>query len=207
MSIPRKLAGLSATAQRDRSASVRPFVARDWLLFNLKVGTLCFGTGSVAPLYESALVEQAHLLTRDQFQEALTVAQILPGANLVSLNMYLGSRLFGLAGGVLGVLALCIPGAVLSISMSCFVPIHRSDVQAALAGFALGAGAMIVDLLLRLRFGLAASHEPGRPLASSKHRQRIALALAVALASFAGLPLTSIVLVGAASGVAVEFIS
>jgi len=70
----------------------------DWLRVNLAIGTLSFGSASRIVLYEDAVVRERGWLTADEFSEVLTVAQLLPGPNLVNLSAYLGYRLVGIPG-------------------------------------------------------------------------------------------------------------
>src|SRR5580704_2855450 len=100
-------AHMTKPAERAELVANRPLTPRDWLLFNAKVGSLTFGMGAITPMYERVLVRERKALTSREFQEILTVCQVLPGPTLVSLAMYLGRRLFGPAVGFLGVLCLC----------------------------------------------------------------------------------------------------
>jgi chromate transporter len=186
--------------------AMRPIRPYGWLAFNLKVGLLTFGTGSVMPLYQRRLVEEARALTADEFQEALTLSQLLPGPYLVSLTMYLGARLFGTALGALGVLALCLPGAVWGLTAMLLIPVGRPEIQAVLAGFAIGSAVLIADLVLRLRSGLSAGHVAGTPAGRGKHARRVLVALAVAALSLARVPLPTVTLAGAAAGLIAEFV-
>ena len=64
-------------------------------------------------LYEEAVVQRRGWLSAAEFEEVLTIAQLLPGPNLVNLAAYLGYRLVGPVLAVLGVLCLCLPGALM----------------------------------------------------------------------------------------------
>ena len=90
----------------------------DWLRVNLAIGTLSFGSASRIVLYEEAVVRERGWLTPEEFAEVLTVAQLLPGPNLVNLSAYLGYRLVGPLGTVVGVLCFCLPGAALAVALS-----------------------------------------------------------------------------------------
>jgi len=93
-------------------ATPKRLSAGGWLLFNLRVGGLTFGMGAMTPIFERALVQETRSLTAQEFQETLTLAQVLPGPSLVSLVMYLGQRQFGTLFGLFGVVCLCLPGAL-----------------------------------------------------------------------------------------------
>ena len=58
------------------------------------------GFGGVLAVVQRDLVEKKQWLTRDEFIEDWAVAQILPGPNVVNLALMIGSRHFGLSGGL-----------------------------------------------------------------------------------------------------------
>jgi chromate transporter len=58
------------------------------------------GFGGVLPIAQRELVERERWLTREQFVELLSVAQVLPGPNVVNLSLMFGDRAFGWRGGV-----------------------------------------------------------------------------------------------------------
>ena len=109
--------------------------ATDWLRVNLTIGTLSFGSASRIVLYEDAVVRDRGWLSAAEFDEVLTVAQLLPGPNLVNLSAYLGYRLVGVAGALLGIVCLCLPGAVLAVALSGLLAVDNPWVQAPLRGW------------------------------------------------------------------------
>lgn len=185
----------------------RALDAGGWVLLNLKLGAFCFGTGSVAPIYRRALVVETRSLSADEFQDALTVAQLLPGPNLVSLSMALGTRLFGYPAGVAGVAALCLPGALWALLTTRLIPIDRPPVRAVVAGFAVGAAVLLLDLALQLEQGLRATHVTGEQASRRKRGWRLGVVVAVATLSLLGVPLLSTVALGILGGVAAELAS
>jgi chromate transporter len=58
------------------------------------------GFGGVLPFARRMLVEQRRWVTPLEFTELLSVAQFLPGANVVNLTIGVGTRFAGLAGAV-----------------------------------------------------------------------------------------------------------
>lgn len=178
---------------------------RAWLLFNAKIGSLTFGMGAITPMYERVLVHERKALTAREFQEILTVCQVLPGPTLVSLAMYLGKRLFGPTIGVLGVLCLCCPGAVWALLFVRFVPLDRPDVRAVFWGFAVASLILLVDMIVRLLPALGASHIVGETAAPGRHARRVALAIGVGVAVLLHASMMSVALVGAAACLVAEF--
>ena len=63
-----------------------------------RVGVTSFGGSTAAWLYRE-IVERRGWLDEQHFVTALTLAQVLPGANPVNLSIYVGSQLRGGLGG------------------------------------------------------------------------------------------------------------
>ena len=178
---------------------------RAWLLFNAKVGSLTFGMGAITPMYERLLVREHKALTAREFQEILTVCQVLPGPTLVSLAMYLGQRLFGPAEGLLGVFCLCGPGAVWALLFVRFVPLDRPDVRAVFWGFAIASLILLVDMVVRLLPALGATHAIGETATFGRLARRVAIAVGVGVAVLLRASMTSVALVGATACLVAEF--
>jgi len=80
----------------------------------LLMGVVSFG--GVLPFARRALVEQEGWLTADEFNEGLSLGQILPGPNVVNLSIMLGTRYHGPVGAVLAFSALmAAPFAILMV--------------------------------------------------------------------------------------------
>lgn len=56
------------------------------------------GFGGVIAVAQRVLVEQKHWLTREQFVEILSLAQVLPGPNVCNVALIIGDRFFGWRG-------------------------------------------------------------------------------------------------------------
>jgi chromate transporter len=63
-----------------------------------RVGITSFGGSTAAWIYRE-IVEKRRWLTEDGFITALTLSQVLPGANPVNMSIYVGSMLRGGLGG------------------------------------------------------------------------------------------------------------
>ena len=163
--------------------SPRPVpTAMDWLRVNLAIGTLSFGSASRIVLYEDAVVRERGWLTEDEFSEVLTVAQLLPGPNLVNLSAYLGYRLVGIPGARHGIVCLCFPGAVLAVALSGVLAVDRPWVQAPLRGMAVAGMVLLLVFLWRRLPGLASTAEPGTLASTRVRAARWILLLAVGAA-------------------------
>lgn len=188
------------------NTSPKRLSAGAWLLFNLRVGGLSFGMGSITPIFERALVQDTQSLTAEEFQETLTLAQVLPGPSLVSMTMYLGQRLFGTTFGLLGVICLCLPGALWATLVVRWVPFERPLVQTFMHGFAIGAVVLLADFVRRLWPGIRGTHRPGIPATRAKLARRFAVALAVTGLIAVRMPMFTVVALGALACIAAEFV-
>jgi len=188
------------------STSDKRMTAGAWLLFNLRVGGLTFGMGSITPIFERALVQDTRSLTAEEFQETLTLAQVLPGPSLVSMTMCLGQRLFGTAFALLGVVCLCLPGALWATLVSHWVPFERPLVQTLMHGFAVGAVVLLADFVRRLWPGIRGTHLPGVAATRRKIVRRLTVALAVIGLIAMRVPMFTVVGLGALGCIGAEFL-
>ena len=164
-----------------------------WLLFNLRVGGLTFGMGSITPIFERALVQDTQSLTAEEFQETVTLAQVLPGPSLVSMTMYLGQRLFGTTFGLLGVVCLCLPGALWATLVLRWVPFERPLVQTFMHGFAIGAVVLLADFVRRSWPGVRRTHLPGVLASRAKLARRCVVGLVITGLIAARVPMFTVV--------------
>ena len=181
-----------------------PSVA-DWLRVNLAIGTLSFGSASRIVLYEDAVVREHPWLTDDEFAEVLTVAQLLPGPNLVNLSAYLGYRLVGPVGSVLGVVCLCLPGSALAVALSGVLALDRPWVQAPLRGMAVAGIVLLLLFLWRRLPGLGNTADPSTPASTRVRVARGVVLAGVAGAVLGGASLFTVLAVGIPAGLVVEF--
>ncbi len=186
--------------------TARPVPTRaEWLRVNMVIGALSFGSASRIVLYEDAVVRDRGWLTPDEFSEVVTVAQLLPGPNLVNLSAYLGYRLVGPLGAVLGVLWLSLPGAVLAVALSGLLAIDRPWVQAPLRGMAVAGIVLLVQFLWRRLPGLGSTPDPATPARTRVRVARWAVLAGVAVAILRGAALTPVLGVAIPVALALEF--
>jgi chromate transporter len=86
-----------------------------FLLF-ARIGLTSFGGGVAAWVYREA-VHRRRWLTEDEFLAGLTLAQILPGPNVVNISIYVGHRVRGATGSLVAVLALLIPPMFVAVGL------------------------------------------------------------------------------------------
>ena len=179
--------------------------ATDWLRVNLTIGTLSFGSASRIVLYEDAVVRDRGWLSAAEFDEVLTVAQLLPGPNLVNLSAYLGYRLVGVAGALLGIVCLCLPGAVLAVALSGLLAVDNPWVQAPLRGMAVSGIVLLLMFLWRRLPGLGSTADPAVRASTRVRVARGVLLAAVAAAVLAGASLFAVLAVAIPVALVVEF--
>lgn len=104
------------------------------------------GFGGVLAVVQRELVEKKQWMTREQFVEDWSVAQALPGPNVINLSIMIGSREFGLRGALAALAGLLIlPGAlVLTLAALYDSVAHTGAAQAAMRGM----GAVVAGLVI-----------------------------------------------------------
>jgi chromate transporter len=121
-------------------------------LFRVFTGLALQGFGGVLPVAQHVLVERRRWLTRAEFLELLTVAQVLPGPNIVNLSLMLGDRFFGWRGALAALAGmLLVPMAVVLLMAAAYgryaaVP----QVAAALRGMGAVSAGLIIATALKL---------------------------------------------------------
>jgi chromate transporter len=137
------------------------------------------GFGGVLPVAQRELVERKGWMTREEFVEALSVSQLLPGANVVNLTMVIGDRHFGLRGALVAL------AGMLGMPMALVLGITALYAQFAthpmVSGALRGMGAVAAGLILSTAFKLAATLR--------KNPLGLAVSGALALLTFAGVAL------------------
>lgn len=178
----------------------------EWALANVRIGCLSFGGSGRALMYQDLVVRDRAWLTNEEFYETLTLAQALPGPNIVNLVAYLGVRFAGVAGALVGVLGLCLPGSLLAALLFTVVPFEHPALRDLFQGFALGSAVLFLVFVGRMASGLAAA-TPVRPQGlDDPLLWRLGLAALVALASALGTPLPWLIGGGVAVGILIEIL-
>jgi chromate transporter len=110
------------------------------------------GFGGVLAVAERVLVEQKRWMSKAEFVESLSLAQVLPGPNVVNLALMIGDRYFGLRGAFVALAGmLLVPLAiVLALTSSYLFFAHNTMVAGALKGMAAVSGGLIAGTAFRL---------------------------------------------------------
>lgn len=87
-----------------------------WLQSFLKIGIIGFGGGtSLIPVMEQEIVRNQKKVTKEQYDTAVIVSSITPGAFTVKLAGYLGNYIGGAKGMVFSALIMALPGVFLTL--------------------------------------------------------------------------------------------
>ena len=111
------------------------------------------GFGGVLPVAQHELVERTRWMTRAQFVETLSVAQVLPGPNVCNLALMTGDRFFGWRGAfaALGGMML-LPLAIVLVLAAAY---DQWSTLPAVAGALRGMGAVAAGLVIATALKLA----------------------------------------------------
>jgi chromate transporter len=103
------------------------------------------GFGGVLAVVQRELVEKKQWMTREQFVEEWSVAQIMPGPNVINLSLMIGGRYFGLPGALAAVAGMLT--APLMVALILVVAFGSVSDQAWAQGALRGMGAVSAGLI------------------------------------------------------------
>jgi len=158
------------------------------------------GFGGVLPVAQRELVERQRWLTRAQFLEMLSVAQVLPGPNIVNLAIMIGDRFFGWRGAITATVGILL--APLLVVLVLAVVAQQTQGVRGIEGALRGMGVVSAGLILSTAWKLAGGlrrNAMGRPICAA-----LMLATLVAI-GFLRWPLVWVVLGLGAVGMALAW--
>jgi chromate transporter len=110
------------------------------------IGVIGYGGPAILALMKKTFVQQKEWIEEKEFMNALSLAQILPGATGVSVMGYIGFKLHKLWGGILAPLFYIFPATIAMIALA-WAYFSFGDISFVKALFA-GLGALVVALLV-----------------------------------------------------------
>jgi len=119
------------------------------------IGAVGYGGPAILALMKKTIVHQKEWISEKEFMNALSLAQILPGATGVSVMGYIGFKLLKLWGGVLAPLFYILPATVAMTTLA-WAYFRFGDISFVKALFA-GLGALVVGLLVNATWTLGRS--------------------------------------------------
>jgi chromate transporter len=121
----------------------------------LYIGAVGYGGPAILALMKRALSDRKKWISEKEFMNALSLAQVLPGATGVEVMTYVGFKLHKLWGGILAPLCFILPAAV-AVTTLAWAYFRFGDVAFVSALFA-GLGALVVALLVNATWMLGRS--------------------------------------------------
>lgn len=114
------------------------------------------GFGGVLPVAQRELVERRRWLDREQFLALLSMAQVLPGPNIVNLALMIGHRHFGWRGAVAACTGVLLAPLVLVLLLAAAAQRLQSfpAIGGALRGMGIVAAGLTLSTAIRLAGGL-----------------------------------------------------
>ena len=141
-------------APSEQHAAARPTGAAE--LFVAFTGLALQGFGGVLPVAQRVLVEERRWLTRAEFLELLSVAQVLPGPNVCNLSVLAGYRFLGVRGALSALGGLLAVPAVVVLALAAaqrHLGSHPA-VAGAVRGVSAVSAGLIAGTALKLATGL-----------------------------------------------------
>ena len=127
----------------------------------LKIGAFTFGGGwAMIPLIEREVVDKQKWITREDFIDALAIAQSLPGILAVNISILVGNRLRGFKGSLIATLGTILPHHSRHSHLVC-TKLRQSRCRAGIQRDTSGGGRL--DRLPRVEYG------KNRPYQHQKH--------------------------------------
>lgn len=120
-----------------------------WTIFYtfLKISPLTFGGGyAMLAIIETEVVKKRKWIKKEDIVDIFTVAQSVPGAVAINSAIFVGYRIFGFIGAVVGLLGILIPTLIIVIIISfSYYFFHKNPiVEAAFNGI----GAAVIALIV-----------------------------------------------------------
>jgi chromate transporter len=110
------------------------------------------GFGGVLPFARRMVVEERRWLTAEEFNEAFSLCQFLPGPNIVNFAVVFGSRMGGAPGAALALLGVIGPPMVIVMILGALYARYGelAAAQRALIGLAAAAAGLIVAVSAKM---------------------------------------------------------
>jgi chromate transporter len=111
------------------------------------------GFGGVLPVAQRELVDKRGWLTREEFAEALSVGQVLPGPNVVNMSLMIGDRFFGWRGAFAALAGMLMAPLIIVLVLATLYSQIAATPMA--AGAIRGMGAVAAGLIFAIAIKLA----------------------------------------------------
>jgi len=86
-----------------------------------KIGSFTFGGGyAMIPLIETEVVTKKKWISKEDFLDIVVISQTFPGALVVNTSIFIGYRIGGLLGAVIGLLGVVLPSFFIILCIAVF---------------------------------------------------------------------------------------
>jgi len=121
-------------------------------LFLAFAGISIMGFGGVLPWVRWMIVERRRWMNEEEFINALSLCQLLPGGNVMNISVYVGERFGGLAGAVAALAGLLLAPCLIVIGLGGLFQAygHLPAVQGMFRGVSATAAGLILGMGLRM---------------------------------------------------------
>ena len=114
-----------------------------------KIGSVGFGGGSaLIPVIEEEVVTENHLLSEEEFNKYVVVANITPGALPVEIASGIGRQICGIPGMILAAVMMALPGAFLTVLIVSLINQSGASILQQILFASAGVGAYIIYMLI-----------------------------------------------------------
>ena len=137
------------SARPNASSSDRPTLAA---IFRAFVGVSVSGFGGALPWARRMLVDKRGWMTAEEFNEAFSLSQFLPGPNTINFAVVFGARFGGAAGAALAVVGLLGPPLIIVTTLAVIYG-RYGDVETLnriLAGIGAAAAGMLIAIAAKM---------------------------------------------------------
>src|SRR3954463_13719321 len=110
------------------------------------------GFGGVLPFARRMIVERKRWMTADEFNEAFSLSQFLPGPNIVNFSVVFGQHFGGMPGAAIALAGLLGPPVVIVTLMAVLYSVY-GDVPAisrTLAGISAAAAGLLIATVVKM---------------------------------------------------------
>ena len=110
------------------------------------------GFGMILPWVRRLIVDDKKWMTAEEFNETFSLAQFLPGPNVVNMSVVFGSRMHGAAGAAVALLGLLGPPALIATGLSALYAVYGdADIlRRILTGIAAAAIGLMVAVIAKM---------------------------------------------------------
>jgi chromate transporter len=164
---------MSEHLSRPAQAPPRPW--REIITSFLKVGSTAYGGPAILGMMQAEFQEARQWVTKPRFLEGVALVNVLPGATMVQLGIFLGYVRAGWLGGLLAGLCFSMPGFIVMLALA--LAYATLGVHPMVRGALHGLGPVVLGIFIMAVYRLGTSALRARP-----HRL---IALAAALAALA----------------------